>query len=107
MRLTEEQTKLLLSAEYPSNSQQQTTALYNVYSGNAPVDVMNENVALDYSEDEQSFFATLDENEKPALDQKLTQLLAEKQQERNQAKPRAREKEQPQRHQQRGGIERD
>ncbi|WP_035356965.1 hypothetical protein [Edaphobacter aggregans] len=51
VRLTEEQTKLLLSAEYPNNSQQQTTALYNVYNGIEKVDVMNESVALDYSED--------------------------------------------------------
>lgn len=103
VRLTEEQTKLLLSAEYPNNSQQQTTALYNIYSGNEPVDVMNERVALDYSEDEKSFFATLDKNEKPALDAKLTQLQAEKQR----ATARAEKKLEPRQKQRQRDIERD
>jgi hypothetical protein len=103
VRLTEEQTKLLLSAEYPNNSQQQTTALYNIYSGSEPVDVMNESVALDYSENEKSFFATLDKNEKPALDAKLTQLQAEKQR----ATAPAEKKLEPRQKQRQRDIERD
>jgi hypothetical protein len=98
-----EQTKLLLSAEYPNNTQQQTTALYNIYSGNAPVDVMNESVALDYSEDQKSFFATLDKDEKPALDAKLTQLQTEKER----AKPNVERAKQPPERQRQRDIERD
>ena len=103
VRLTEEQTKLLLSAEYPNNTQQQTTALYNVYSGNEHVNVMNESVALNYSEDQKSFFATLDKDEKPAIDAKLTQLQAEKER----AKPKPESAKQPPERRRQRDIERD
>jgi N12 class adenine-specific DNA methylase len=79
VRLTEEQTKLLLSAKYPDNTRQQISALNSIYTGSAPVNVMNDTIALDYSDAQKSFFATLDKDLKPTLDQALTQLQAEKQ----------------------------
>jgi hypothetical protein len=101
VRLTEEQTKLLLSNAYPDSSRAQTTALYNIYTANDDVNVMNEAVKLDYSDDQQSFFATLHRDEKPALDQKLTELQAQVEQEkRSKGKHSSREGSE------RGGIQR-
>ncbi len=105
VRLTEEQTKLLLSNTYPDNSRAQTTALYNVYTGHDDVDVMNESVKLDYSEDQKSFFATLHRDEKAALDQKLTELQNETEQ-KKQSKEKGRSREGDEREKERGGIER-
>ena len=87
IRLTEEQTKLLLAAEYPNNTRQQNAALNSIYTGSAPINVMNETIALDYSEAQKSFFATLDKDLKPTLDQTLTQLQSEKQQNQKQEAP--------------------
>ena len=78
VRLTEEQTKLLLSSEYPNDGRTQTTALAAIYSGEDQVNIMDESVQLDYSENEQTFFAILERGEKPALDAKLTQLQNER-----------------------------
>jgi hypothetical protein len=74
VKLTEEQTKLLLSSEYPNDGRTQTTTLAAIYSGEDEVNIMDESVQLDYSEDEKTFFAILERGEKPALDAKLTQL---------------------------------
>lgn len=94
VELTEEQTKLLLSAEYPNDGASQKTALNNIYDGADKVSVMNESVLLDYSHDQKTFFAELERDEKPALDAKLTQLQADR--ERDQQKqvqdPRQRER---------------
>lgn len=87
VRLTEEQTKLLLSAKYPNNTHQQNAALNSIYTGSAPINVMNETIALDYSEAQKRFFATLDKDLKPTLDQTLTQLQAEKQENQKQEAP--------------------
>lgn len=110
VRLTEDQAKLLLSAEYPNDAIQQDQALADIQSGARAIDVMNIRVGLDYSEELGTYFATLAVEEKPALDQKLTQLQAESQQARrqqNQTVPRSKDMELPQRQQQRGGMERD
>jgi fido (protein-threonine AMPylation protein) len=110
VRLTEEQAKLLLSAEYPNDAIQQDQALADIQSGTRAIDVMNIRVGLDYSEELGTYFATLAVEEKPALDQKLTQLQAESLQARrqqNQTVPRSKDMELPQRQQQRGGMERD
>lgn len=74
VRLTEDQIKLLLSSEYPNDGQKQNTALANIYNGDEEINVFNETVQLDHSDDEQTYFAILEQNEKPALDAKLTQL---------------------------------
>lgn len=81
VQLTEEQTRLLLSAEYPNDGNTQTTALNEILAGN-PVEIENESILLDYSQDSKTFFAKLDAQEKPALDAKLKQLQLD--QERNQ-----------------------
>jgi fido (protein-threonine AMPylation protein) len=105
VRLTEDQAKLLLSAEYPDDAPQQTAALYNVYNGGDDVNVMGDSVALDYSPEQKALYAALSREEKPALDQKLTQLRADNDRTRRaQQRP---AKEPPARQQQRGGIERD
>jgi len=84
IQLTEEQTRLLLSAEYPNDGRTQTTALNEIMAGN-PISIENESVLLDYSHDTQTFFAKLDAQEKPALDAKLQQLQL--QQERDKFPP--------------------
>jgi len=73
VELTEEQTRLLLSSEYPNDGTTQTTTLNDVLAGN-PISIENESILLDYSQDTHTFFAKLDSQEKPALDAKLLQL---------------------------------
>jgi len=75
--LTEEQVKLLLSAEYPQDGQKQNTALNEIYAGK-PIPIERESILLDRSIDSKEFFAKLEANEKPALDAKLTQLQIDK-----------------------------
>jgi len=77
LTLTEEQAKLLISAEYPDDIRGEATALYEVAVLSRPVNIMGENIALDYSKDLKQFYASLNQQEKPILEQKLTQLLAE------------------------------
>ncbi len=94
VELTEEQTKLLLSAEYPNDGAAQKTALAAIYADGDEVSIMNESVLLDYSHDQKTFFAELERDEKPALDAKLTQLQAvrERDQQRPAQDPRQRER---------------
>lgn len=78
VHLTEEQTKLLLASEYPNDARKQTIALAAIYSGKNQINIMEESIQLDYSEDEKTFFAILRQDEKPTLDAKLTQLQNER-----------------------------
>ncbi len=74
--LTEEQARLLISTEYPNDIRAQTTALYNIVVKGRPVDIMHESIALDYEQNLKQFYASLDRAEKPILEHRLTQLLA-------------------------------
>jgi N12 class adenine-specific DNA methylase len=76
VHLTLAQATLLLSAEYPDNTQQQNRALHCIYSGCEAVNVMHDSVALDYSDNRKSFFATLDNTHKATFDKTLTTLQA-------------------------------
>ena len=75
--LTEEQARLLLSSEYPNDIRARTTALYNIVVEGQSVDIMHESVALDYEHNIKQFYASLDRDERPALEQKLNQLVAD------------------------------
>jgi hypothetical protein len=77
IKLTDEQGRLLVSAEYPNDLKAQTHALYDLFENGKPIDLMHESVQLDYSSDIKGFFASLDRDEKPALDAKLVQLRSE------------------------------
>jgi hypothetical protein len=77
LNLTEEQTKLLISSEYPNDIRGEATALYEVAVLSRPVNIMNESVALDYSSDMKQFYASLNKEEKAPLEEKLTLLLAQ------------------------------
>lgn len=88
LALTEEQARLLISSEYPNDIRARTTALYNIVVEGKSVDVMHESVALDYEHNIKQFYAALDRDERPALEQKLTQLVAEN---RKIAQPKAKE----------------
>jgi DNA/RNA non-specific endonuclease/Zeta toxin len=79
VRLTEEHVKLLLSSDYPDNSQQQTTALYNIFSGKENVETLGGRVGLDYSDEQGTFFGILRSDDKPLLDKRLTELQTERQ----------------------------
>ena len=91
VRLTDEQTRLLIANEYPNNVQAQNQAIYNITNTDQPVSVLRDTVNLDYSDENNTYFASLDKDAKPALDQKLTQLLAEQERKR-QPPPQEREK---------------
>jgi hypothetical protein len=88
LALTEEQARLLISAEYPNDIRAQTTALYDVVVQGKSVDVMNESVALDYEHNIKQFYVALDRSERPSLEQKLNLLVAEN---RKAVQPKARE----------------
>ncbi len=72
--LTEKQVRQLIGAECPNDFRKETTAMHNIYTGAAPVSVMDGRVALDYSDKRQVFFAALAKDVKPLLDARLTQL---------------------------------
>ncbi len=91
VRLTDEQTRLLVTNEYPNNVQAQNQALYNITNSDQTVSVLKDTINLDYSKENNTYFASLDKDAKPALDQKLTQLQAEQDRKR-QPPPQEREK---------------
>lgn len=91
VRLTGEQTRLLVTNEYPNNVQAQNQALYEITNSDSTVAVLKDTVHLDYSEEDKTYFASLDKDAKPGLDQKLTQLQAE-QDRRRQPPPQERER---------------
>ena len=72
--LTGEQARLLIADAHPNNPPAQARALFAITNTEEPVTVLNGSVSLDYSNDAPGYFAVLDKNAKPALDQKLIQL---------------------------------
>jgi hypothetical protein len=74
VKLTDNQAKSLLAAQFPNDFRKQTAALQTVLSGDATVGVADGIAQLDYSEAKETFFAVIDKNDKPALDTRLNQL---------------------------------
>ena len=74
VKLTENQIRLLLSAEYPNNLRQQTAALNGMYEGDGPISMSGNRAELDFSPDQDLFFATLSRSDKTGFDAKLSAL---------------------------------
>ncbi len=72
--LTGEQARLLIADAHPNDAPAQARALYSITNTAEAVSILEGSVSLDYSDDAQGYFAVMDENTKPALDQKLIQL---------------------------------
>ncbi len=76
VELSGEQARLLIADAHPNNPPAQARALYAITNTDEPVTILQGSVSLDYSADAQGYFAVMDKEAKPALDQKLTQLQA-------------------------------
>ncbi len=85
LKLTEEQVQLLVSNEYPNEPEKASQSVYKLIRDGEPVNILQESVQLDYSDDIKSFYARLDEAERPSLLSKLQDL--EKEDERKRRAP--------------------
>ncbi len=75
LALTEEQTRLLLVAEYPNDTAAVYRGMFEITNTDNSVNIMNENVSLDYEQDRRIFYAQMEREEKPAFLEKLDDVL--------------------------------
>lgn len=83
--LTADQTRHLIEEAHPHDVRAQAKAMHDITNTMNTVTVLNNTVSLDYSDNVPGYFAVLDKDAKPALDQKLTQLQAKQDRERTQS----------------------
>jgi zeta toxin len=80
LSLTEEQARLLLTAQHPSDAPAVARGMYQITNLDNSVSIMGDTATLSYDKDRQVFYAELDRENKPALLKQVDDVIRESRQ---------------------------